>query len=125
MIENFPFMLSVSKHSAIFFSNLLALLLLLELLELSILLLDLSLLCRQLLLHGLFLLLPCLHLVADQSAADQTDCSADARTGTGISCSAPDDGAQAGSGKSSDSSAFLPRRQRLRTAQKKRRYRDY
>jgi hypothetical protein len=49
----------------------LALLLRLELLELSVLLLDLSLLGRQLLLHSLILLLPRLHLVADQGAADQ------------------------------------------------------
>jgi hypothetical protein len=48
----------------------LALLLLLELLDLLILSLDLRLLCRQLLLHGLVLLLPRLHLVADQGAAD-------------------------------------------------------
>jgi hypothetical protein len=78
------------------------------------------LLCRQLLLHGLFLLLPCLHLVADQSATDQTDCSAYAGASTGISCSAPDDGAQAGSGKSSDAGALFPRCQRFRAADKKR-----
>ncbi len=121
MIENFPFMLSVSKHSAIFFSNLLTLLLLLELLELSILLLDLSLLCRQLLLHGLFLLLPRLHLVADQGAADQPYGSADARAGAGMPCSAADDGAQAGPGKGSDAGALFSRCQRLRAAEKKRR----
>ena len=51
-------------------ANLLTLLLRLELLEFSVLLLDLSLLGRHLLLHGLILLLPCLHLVTDQGAAD-------------------------------------------------------
>ena len=51
-------------------ANALTLLLRLELLELSDLLLDLSLLGRHLLLHGLILLLPCLHLVTDQGAAD-------------------------------------------------------
>jgi hypothetical protein len=91
-------------------------LLLLELLKFLILPLDLSLLCRQLLLHGLILLLPRLHLVADQGAADQANRSADTGASARISCSAPDDGAQAGSGKSSDASALFPRRQRLRTA---------
>ena len=94
----------------------LTLLLSLELLQLSVLLLDLSLLSRQLLLHGLFLLLPRLHLVADQGAADQTDCSAYAGSGSSMSCSAANDGAQAGSGQSSDAGALLPRRQRFRTA---------
>ena len=96
----------------------LALLLRLELLELSVLLLDLSLLGRQLLLYGLFLLLPRLHLVADQGAADQPNCSADAGAGSGMSCSAADDGAQAGSGKGSDAGALFSRRQRLRAAEK-------
>ena len=59
-----------SRSIPTFFSDLLTLLLRLELLEFSVLLLDLSLLCRHLLLHGLILLLPRLHLVADQSAAD-------------------------------------------------------
>jgi len=54
----------------------------LELLEFLILPLDLSLLRRQLLLHGLILLLLRLHLVADQSAADQADGSADPGAGT-------------------------------------------
>jgi hypothetical protein len=76
-----------------FSSNLLALLLRLELLDLLILSLDLSLLGLQLLLHGLILLLPGLHLVADQSAADQANCSADASSGSGMSCGAADDGA--------------------------------
>jgi len=49
----------------------LTLLLRLELLELLILPLDLSLLSCQLLLHSLLLFLPRLHLVADQGAADQ------------------------------------------------------
>ena len=96
----------------------LTLLLRLELLELSVLLLDLSLLGRQLLLHGLFLLLPRLHLVADQGAADQANCSANAGAGSGMACGAADNGAQAGSGKSSDAGALFPRRQRLRTAEK-------
>ena len=96
----------------------LALLLRLELLQLPVLLLDLSLLCRQLLLHRLFLLLSRLHLVADQGAADQTDCSADAGSGSGVSCSAANDGAQARSGQSSDAGALLPRRQRLEQPRK-------
>ena len=114
-------MLRLSKHSEAFSSNLLALLLRLELLELSVLLLDLSLLRRQLLLHGLFLLLPRLHLVADQGAADQPYGSADAGAGAGMPCSAADDGAQAGPGKGSDAGALFSRCQRLRAAEKTRR----
>ena len=109
----------LSKHSEPLSSNLLALLLRLELLELSVLLLDLSLLSRQLLLHGLILLLPRLHLVADQGAADQAYCGADAGAGARMSRGAANDGAQTGSSESSDSSALLPRRQRLRTADEK------
>jgi len=78
-------MLRPSKHSEPFSSNLLTLLLRFELLEFSVLLLDLSLLGRELLLHGLFLLLSRLHLVADQGAADQTDRSADAGAGSRMS----------------------------------------
>ncbi len=76
----------------------LALLLLLELLDLLILPLNLRLLCRQLLLHGLVLLLARLHLVADQSAADQAYCGTDTGAGAGVSCGAANDGAQTGSG---------------------------
>src|SRR5262245_32052577 len=114
-------MLRLSKHSEPFSSNLLTLLLRFELLEFSVLLLDLSLLGRQLLLHGLILLLPRLHLVADQGAADQANRSADAGAGSGVSSSAADDGAQAGPGESSDAGALLPRGQRFRTADKNRR----
>jgi hypothetical protein len=49
-----------------------------ELLDLSIGPVDLSLLRGHLLLQILFLLLPCLHLIADQGAADQPDSGADA-----------------------------------------------
>ena len=59
-----------SRSIPTFFSQPVTLLLRLELLELSVLLLDLSLLGRHLLLHGLILLLPCLHLVTDHGAAD-------------------------------------------------------
>jgi hypothetical protein len=88
----------------------LALLLLLELLDLLILSLDLRLLCRQLLLHGLVLLLPRLHLVADQGAADQTYGSTNAGASAGISCGAANNRAQTGASKSSDTGALLPRR---------------
>ena len=74
-------------------ARVLALLLRLELLELSVLLLDLSLLGRQLLLHCLILLLPRLHLIADQGAADQANCSANAGAGSGMACGAADNGA--------------------------------
>jgi hypothetical protein len=98
----------------------LALLLLLELLDLLILPLNLRLLSRQLLLHRLVLLLSRLHLVADQRAADQTHGSTDAGASAGIPCGAANNCAQTGAGKSSNSGAFLPRRQRFRAAQKKR-----
>jgi len=107
MIENFPFMLSVSKHSEIFFSNLLALLLLLELLELPILPVDLGLLSGYLPLNILVLLLPRLHLVADQGAADQTDGGTNAGPGAGIAGGAANNSAQTGAGKSSDPCAFF------------------
>jgi hypothetical protein len=64
-----------------------------ELLEFEALPLDLSLLRRHLLLHILFLLLPRLHLIADQGAAEQ-----------------PDSGADAGAGESSNARAFFSRR---------------
>ena len=48
--------------------------LLFKLLELSSLPLDLSLLFGQVALHVLFLLLPCLHLIANQSATHKPDC---------------------------------------------------
>jgi hypothetical protein len=62
-----------------------------ELLDLSICPVDLSLLRRHLLLQILFLLLPRLHLIADQGAAEQADSGADAGAGAGIAGSAADD----------------------------------
>jgi hypothetical protein len=55
-----------------------------ELLDLSICPVDLSLLRGHLLLQILFLLLPCLHLIADQGAAEQANGSTNAGTGAGI-----------------------------------------
>ena len=81
-----------------------------ELLDLSIDPLDLSLLLRHLPLQILFLLLPRLHLIADQGAADQSDSGADAGAGAGVAGSAADDRAQAGAGESSDRGAFFSRR---------------
>jgi len=97
------------------------LLLLLELLDLGVLPLDLSLLIRQLLLYGCILVLSRLHLVADDSAAYKPDCGADACTSAGMSRGAANNGAQAGSGESSNPGPFLPRRQRLGATDKNRR----
>ena len=55
-----------------------------ELLDLPICPVDLSLLCRHPLLQILFLLLPRLHLIADQGAAEQANGSTNAGTGAGI-----------------------------------------
>ena len=52
-----------------------------ELLDLPICPVDLSLLCRHPLLQILFLLLPRLHLIADQGAAEQANGSTNAGTG--------------------------------------------
>src|SRR5262249_43909260 len=103
----------------------LALLLRLELLDFLILPLDFCLLCRQLLLHSLVLLLARLHLVADQGAADQAYCGPDTSAGAGMSCGAANDGAQTGSGQSSDSRALLSRCQRLRATNDKGCKRNY
>ena len=62
-----------------------------ELLDLPICPVDLSLLRRHLLLQILFLLLPRLHLIADQGAAEQPDSGADAGAGAGVAGSAADD----------------------------------
>jgi hypothetical protein len=96
------------------------LLLLFELLQLLRYPIELGLLLGHLLLQLLFLFLPLLHLIANQSAADQTDGSANTSARSGMSGSAADDPAEAGSGKRPDSGALLPGRQRLRTTEKKR-----
>ena len=85
-------------------------LLLPELLEFHTLPLDLRVLFGQLPLHVLLLFLPCLHLIADQGAADQSDCGADAGARAGIPGGRADDCAQAGAGESSDPCAFFSRR---------------
>jgi hypothetical protein len=64
----------------------------LELLELSLLPLDLSLLCRQLPLHVCFLLLPRLELVANESAAEEADGGTDAGACPSVTRCAADDG---------------------------------
>jgi hypothetical protein len=82
---------------------------------------ELGLLLGHLLLQLLLLFLPLLHLVTNQSPADQTDGGADTGARSGMSGSATDDSTKAGSGKRPDSGALLPGRQRLRTTEKKKR----
>jgi hypothetical protein len=94
----------MTVHSA------LAGLLCLESLEFDVLPLNLGVLRRHPPLQIIFLLLTCLHLITDQSAADQPNCRADAGAGSGISCRAADDRAQTGTGESSDRRAFFSRR---------------
>jgi hypothetical protein len=96
------------------------LLLLFKLLQFSRCPIDLGLLGGYFLLQLLFLLLPRLHLVADQGAADQAYRGSDTSAGAGISCSAANNGAQTGAGNGPDSGALLPSRQRLRTTEKER-----
>jgi hypothetical protein len=62
-----------------------------ELIQLSFLSLDLSLLRRQLPLHVFFLPLPGLHLIADQRSAKQSHGSANPSTGTGVTGGGADD----------------------------------
>jgi len=103
----------------------LSLLLRLELLKLLILPLDLSLLRRKLLLHGLVLLLARLHLVTDQGSADQAYSSADTGAGAGVAGGAADDRTEPRAGKSSDPGALFPGGERLRAADKHCRHKNY
>jgi hypothetical protein len=75
------------------------LLLLFELLQLLRYPIELGLLLGHLLLQLLFLFLPLLHLIANQSAADQTDGSANTSARSGMSGRAADYTAEARSGK--------------------------
>jgi len=85
-------------------------LLCLESLEFEVLPLNLGVLRRHPPLQIIFLLLTCLHLITDQSTADQSNCRADAGTGAGISCRAADNRTQTGARESSDRRAFFSRR---------------
>jgi hypothetical protein len=84
------------------------LLLLFELLQLLRYPIELGLLLGHLLLQLLFLFLPLLHLIANQSAADQTDGSANTSARSGMSGRAADDTAEARSGKCPNSGVLLP-----------------
>jgi hypothetical protein len=81
---------------------------------------ELGLLLGHLLLQLLLLFLSLLHLIANQSAADQTDGSANTGARSGMSGRAADDTTEASSGKRPDSGALVPGRQGLRTTEKKR-----
>jgi hypothetical protein len=94
-----------------------------ELIELSLLPFDLGLLHRHPPLYFFVLLLTSLHLIADQSSPEKSYGSTDTGTGAGVSGSTSDDGAQTCPAKSSDRSAFFPRRKRLRAAEKNNRKR--
>ena len=83
--------------------------LLLQLLKLLFCTLELSLLCGHLLLEILFLLLSLLNLVADQGAADQAYCSANAGAYASMARGAADDSSQTGAGTSPDDRALLGR----------------
>ena len=69
-----------------------------ELIELPLLTVDLGLLGGHLTLDVGFLILPRLHLIADQSAAEETHGGTNAGAGAGIAGRAADDRAQAGTG---------------------------
>ena len=106
--------------SSQFFPALYRLLCLFELLQLLRYPIELGLLLGHLLLQLLLLFLSLLHLIANQSAADQTDGSANTGARSGMSGRAADDTAEARSGKCPNSGALLPGRQRLGTTEKKR-----
>ena len=69
----------------------------LKLIQLVLLTIDLRLLRRHPSLQVFVLLLPRLHLIADQRAAEEPDRSPDASAGAGVAGGAADDRAQAGS----------------------------
>jgi hypothetical protein len=79
-------------------AKLLAGLLRLELIELSLLTVDLGLLGGHLTLYVGFLILPRLHLIADQSAAEKTHGRTDAGAGARVAGGATDNRTQAGTG---------------------------
>jgi hypothetical protein len=88
----------------------LAHLLRLELIELSLLPLDLGLLHLHPPLDVIVLLLPSLHLIADERAADKTDRRSDAGPGACVSSRAADDGAQPRASQRPDCRALFPGR---------------
>jgi hypothetical protein len=96
----------------------------LELIELSLLPINLGLLRIDAPLHFGVLVLPGLHLIADQRAAEKSHCGADTGSGAGIPSGAADDRAQAGAPDGSDRSALFSGRKRLGAAEKKTSQRD-
>jgi hypothetical protein len=91
----------------------------LELIELSLLPIDLGLLRIDPPLHLGVLVLPGLHLVADQRAAEKPHGRANAGPGAGVSRGAADDRAQAGAADGSDRSTLLSGRKRFGAAEEK------
>jgi hypothetical protein len=77
---------------------------------------NLRLLRLQTSLYFSILLLPRLHLIADQRPAEKSNGSADTRARAGVAGGAADDRAQASTANGSDRSAFFSGRKRFRTA---------
>jgi hypothetical protein len=82
----------------------------LELIELALLLFDLRLLFGHAALKICILLLPCLHLIADQCATEKTYGRTDSGSSTGVAGRGADDAARARPGQSSIHRAFFSRR---------------
>jgi hypothetical protein len=107
-----------SDRKAILGPSILPGLLRFEPLQLSLLPIYLCLLRLYPALHVFVLFLPSLHLITDQRPAEEAHGSADTGASAGVSGRAANDRAQAGPTKRSNRSAFFPRRQRLRAAEK-------
>jgi hypothetical protein len=90
-------------------ATVLARLLRFELIELSLLPLDLGLLHLHPPLHVFVLLLPRLHLIADERAPDKTDRRSDAGPGPRVSGRAADDGTQSRASQRPNGRALFPR----------------
>src|SRR3990172_4382613 len=90
-----------------------------DLIKLSLLPIDLSLLRLDPPLNLRVLLFPRLHLITDQSAAEESDSGTDTGSGAGVSRRAADDRAQPRAGRRPDDCAFLSGRKGLGAAERK------